>query len=117
MTELQVVHTVDDLAGLPDGSVMRARNGALAELGTESFGRVVWQDGWSSLADAIEYMAPFQVLYRPETVTEGQFVKQAVREVLEVWGTAPSGRRTMSPHTAVGIVKLVLRLQGEGGAP
>lgn len=41
--------------------------------------------------------------------TEEQ-VRHIWHEVLERWGTAPSGRRTMTPATALGITKTVLAL-------
>jgi hypothetical protein len=66
-TRTRVVSTVAELDALPDGTVMRARNEALREMGTLRDGtRVVWAEGWSLLDDAVKYDAPFTVLHEPE---------------------------------------------------
>ena len=61
----QTVSTAQDLEALPDGTVMRARNEKLAEMGTLRH-RVVWTEGWVTLKDAAKHLAPLTILYIPE---------------------------------------------------
>ena len=65
------ITTTTQLEALPDKTVFRTRQDLLAELGTHPGGqRVLWQEGWCTLDDAIEYLAPLTVLHVPGQTPE-----------------------------------------------
>lgn len=72
---------VADLEALPDGTVLRSRTGTLAKVGKCLDDRVIWDEGWSTFADAIQHRGPYEVLWRPDrqprTVTRAEVEKAA----------------------------------------
>lgn len=61
----ETLTTTAHLDAAPRGTVMRSRTGSLAETGDINGEPCVWDEGWSSHADAMNYSGPFAVLYVP----------------------------------------------------
>ena len=55
---------------LPEGVIMRSRTGSLCERGTITGDPCIWEEGWLSIPDAIEHLAPLTALVPIEAEEE-----------------------------------------------
>ena len=119
------ISTAAELDALPAGTIVQVCDDPTAPNSFWLYGTggLWWtfaaEHGYTSAEMAEDWA--FTVLYRPGAPARTEPTEEQVRyiwhEVLERWGTAPSGRRTMKPATARGIVETVLTLLPQRVAP
>ena len=64
------IESAEQAEALPEGVIMRSRTGSLCERGTITGDPCIWEEGWLSIPDAIEHLAPLTALVPIEAEEE-----------------------------------------------
>ena len=65
-----LIESAEQAEALPEGAIMRSRTGSLCERGTIAGDPCIWEEGWLSIPDAIEHLAPLTALVPIEAEEE-----------------------------------------------
>ena len=65
-----LIESAEQAEALPEGVIMRSRTGSLCERGTITGDPCIWEEGWLSIPDAIEHLAPLTALVPIEAEEE-----------------------------------------------